>query len=258
MLRVHDNFGYSVFSNSIGEGWIDSFGAVLSHGDTTFDEGRKRLSLQSFRIKVTSQDFKNDKNIEAYGNKENVQKILDLTFEEPKMVDLDVNPSFGPGAKSYHTRLKEGRMLEFVIKRLSTIPESKKAVIVFPTYEDFDAVLQNPWNDYLPCIVSVQFRMVPNGGSGRYKLNTIFFARSLDIFQKGLGNMVAIAKMSEIVAEEIQKETGREITLGFLEGFITDVHLYEETFEDARNLLDKINHDKTNADKMHQGVTQEV
>src|SRR5690606_1979276 len=150
---------------------------------------------------------------------------LALTFEEPKMVDIDVNPSFGPGAKSYYTRIKEGKMLEFASKRLSTIPESKKAVIVFPTYEDYDAVLKNPWNDYLPCIVAVQFRMVPPGGSGRYHRNTIFFAGSLDICQKGLGNFVAIARMSDSVAKEVSKNTGREITLGAMEGFITDVHL---------------------------------
>lgn len=240
MLHNHENFGLSVFEQSIGKSWLESLQAVLENGDTTFDEGRKRLSLQSFRIKAATQDVANDKEIAKYGNKKNIDAVLALTFEEPKMVDIDVNPSFGPGAKSYHTRIKEGRMLEFASKRLSTIPESKKAVIVFPTYEDYEAVLKNPWNDYLPCIVAVQFRMVPNGGSGRYKLNTVFFARSLDIFQKGLGNLVAIARMSEMVAKDVSAATGREITLGALEGFITDVHLYEETFDDAQALIEKL------------------
>lgn len=239
MLYNHTNFGYSVHNTTVGAGWLEAVEAVLEHGETTFDEGRKRLSLQSFRIKSESQDTKSDKEIEAYGDKENIAKVVALNFEQPKMVDIDVNPSFGPGAKSYYTRIKEGRMLEFAIKRLSTIPESKKAVIVFPTYEDYEAVLTNPWNDYLPCIVSVQFRMIPNGGSGKYKLNTIFNARSLDVFQKGLGNLVAITMMSEMVAKGITENTGREISLGFVEGLITDVHLYEETFEAAKELVKK-------------------
>lgn len=242
MSHTHDQFGFSVYNQSIGRSWIESLDVLLNNGEITFDEGRKRLSLQSFRIKSEGQET-NDSLIEAYGNKENIRKVLALTFDEPSMVDIDVNPSFAPGAKSYAARIQEGRMLEFVVSRLSTIPESKKAVIVFPTYEDYKAVLENPWNDYLPCIVSVQFRMVPNGGSGRYKLNTIFNARSLDIFQKGLGNLVAIAKMSEFVAAEIQKKTGRGISLGFVEGLVTDIHLYDETFEAARELVTKAKYD---------------
>lgn len=239
MLHNQKNFGFAVHNKTIGKSWLETVDAVTQHGEITFDEGRKRLSLQSFRIKADSQNVASDEDIKLYGDKKSIDAILELTFQEPKMVDIDVNPSFGAGAKSYHARITEGRMLEFAAKRLSTIPESKKAVIVFPTYEDYSAVLQNPWNDYLPCIVAVQFRMVPNGGSGRYKLNTIFFARSLDIFQKGLGNLVAMTKMSEIVAEDIQKSTGRQIELGFIEGFITDVHIYEENFEQAKKLLAK-------------------
>jgi thymidylate synthase len=240
MIYDQKHFGYSIYEKSIGKAWLDVIKAVMDNGDTTFDEGRKRLSLQSLRIKAEKQDVVGDLDIKNYGNKTNIDAVMALTFEQPKMVDIDVNPSFGPGAKSYYTRLQEGKMLEFVTKRLSTIPESKKAVIVFPTYEDYEAVLKNPWNDYLPCMVAVQFRMVPNGGSGRYKLNTIFFARSLDIFQKGLGNLVALSKMNEIVAKDISKETGRTITPGFIEGLITDVHLYEETFDDAKKLMSKV------------------
>lgn len=240
MVYNQSHFGLAAYNQTIGKVWVDAFESVLKKGETTFDEGRKRLCLQSFRIKAETQDVASDDYITSYGNQENIAAILKLTFEEPKMVDIDVNPSFGPGAKSYYTRIQEGRMLEYVTKRLSKIPESKKGIIIFPTYEDFEAVLNNPWNDYLPCIVSVQFRMVPNGGSGRYKLNTIFFARSLDIFQKGLGNLVAIAKMAEIVAKGVSEATGREVSRGFLEGFITDVHLYEENFAEAKALLKKV------------------
>lgn len=240
MLYNQGNFGFAVGNKTIGKSWLESVEAVMAHGEITFDEGRRRLCLQSFRIKCDSQDVVDDKDIKKYGDKKSIKAILDLTFKEPKMVDIDVNPSFGVGAKSYYARLQEGKMLEFAAKRLGTIPESKKAVIVFPTYEDYAAVLKNPWNDYLPCIVAVQFRMVPNGGSGRYKLNTIFFARSLDIFQKGLGNLVAMARMSEIVAKDISETTGRAIEPGFIEGLVTDIHIYEENFDQARALLSQI------------------
>lgn len=237
MIINQKGFGYSVLNGSIGSSWMDSVDSVLQNGVTSFDEGRMRLCLQSFRIKINTHDYTDDGLILKYGNQKNIQNIFDLTFKLPVMTDIDVNPSFDDGAKSYHARIKEGKMLEFASKRLITIPESKKAVIVFPTYEDYTAVLENPWNDYLPCIVSVQFRMVPNGGSGSYKLNTIFYARSMDIYQKGLGNIIAIARMSEIVADNIRKETGRNIVLGFIEGFVTDIHIYNESVDEAKKMI---------------------
>jgi len=237
MIINQEGFGYSVLADRIGHAWLDSVDSVLQKGLTSFDEGRMRLCLQSFRIKINTHNYAEDSIILKYGNQKNIQSIINLTFKDLVMTDIDVNPSFGDGAKSYCARINEGRMLEFAAKRLSVIPESKKAVIVFPTYEDYASVLESPWNDYLPCIVSVQFRMVPNGGSGSYKLNTIFYARSMDIYQKGLGNIIAIAHMSEIVADSIKKETGRNIVLGFIEGFVADVHIYSESVEGAKKTV---------------------
>ena len=180
-------FGCNIAGESAGSLWIDLVKAVTEHGDVTFDEGRKRLSVQNVRLH-SEKTNETDDFIDKYANKKNIQEILKLTFEEPVMHDIDVNPSFGDGAKSYYQRLLDTRAIEFVVNRLSLIPESKKAVVVFPNKDDYEAVLNNPWNDYLPCIVAVQFRMVPNGGSGRYKLNTVFFARSIDAYQKSIGN----------------------------------------------------------------------
>lgn len=229
-------FGCNIAGESAGSLWIDLVKAVTEHGDVTFDEGRKRLSVQNVRLH-SEKTNETDDFIDKYANKKNIQEILKLTFEEPVMHDIDVNPSFGDGAKSYYQRLLDTRAIEFVVNRLSLIPESKKAVVVFPNKDDYEAVLNNPWNDYLPCIVAVQFRMVPIGGSGRYKLNTVFFARSIDAYQKSIGNLVAIAHMAEMVRGQITEKTGREISLGALDGFITDAHIYEENFDEARKML---------------------
>lgn len=237
-MIIRDDFGCNVLGDSVGTLWLDLVSAIVEYGETTFDEGRKRLSLQNVRVK-SRRINESDEIIDKYASKENIADILKLTFEEPVMYDIDVNPSFSTGAKSYYQRLEESRAIDFVVDRLSLIPESKKAVVVFPNKDDYASVLKNPWNDYLPCIVAVQFRMVPNGGSGRYKLNTVFFARSIDAYQKSIGNLVALAHMSEIVRDKITAKTGREIALGELDGFVTDAHIYEENFDDARSLTEK-------------------
>ncbi len=235
-MKVYlDNFGYQVHGETIGEMWLSLVDAVISHGTHSLDEDRDRIALQNIRVRSSQQNF-DDPIIAKYGKKENVDAIINLTFQEAKMTDIDIKPSFSPGAKSYFQRIVEGRMVEFVIKRLSMIPESKKAVIVFPTYEDYEAVLKTPKDDYLPCIVSIQFRLMPVE-NGAYVLDTTFYARSLDIFQKGYGNFVAITLLSKNIAQEISKNLGVPVTLGFLDGLIADAHVYGELTTKAEETL---------------------
>src|SRR5260221_821205 len=234
MYKYLDNFGYQVYGESNGEMWLSLVEAVLENGENCLDEGRKRIALPNIRVKSSIQNI-DDLIINKYGNKDNLQAIIDLTFSEEKMTDIDIIPSFSPGAKSYHQRIKEGRMIEFVVKRLSLIPESKKAVMVFPTYEDYEAVLKTPKDDYLPCIVSIQFRLKKDILQEGFVLDTTFYARSLDIFQKGYGNFIAINMLARKVAKEIGANLKVNVRQGFLDGLIADAHIYGELLEDAKS-----------------------
>ncbi|EQD79313.1 hypothetical protein B1B_00266 [mine drainage metagenome] len=151
------------------------------------------------------------------------------------MYDIDVVKSFNAGRRSYYQRIKEGKLLDFVVKRLKTIPESKKAAIVFPDASDYESVLKNQKYDYLPCLIVVQFRLQPKDKN--YVLNTTFYMRSLDAFQKAPGNFVSIAKMSSIVAKRLKKALRKEISLGFVDGFIADAHIYNETLKEAKDVM---------------------
>ncbi len=51
-------------------------------------------------------------------------------FNTDTMEDIDVVKSFVVAQKSYHRRIKEGRMIEFVIEPTELHLESKKAVVV--------------------------------------------------------------------------------------------------------------------------------
>ncbi|MGB2791030.1 MAG: hypothetical protein WBC29_00560, partial [Candidatus Moraniibacteriota bacterium] len=121
----------------------------------------------------------NDPIIQKYANQESIASMRKLAFEADTMADFDITPSFRTGAKSYKKRLEEGKMIDFVVHRLTRIPESKKAVMVFPTYEDYENVKNSPFNDYLPCIVSLQFRL-HKVKENEYTMNTHFFMRSQD------------------------------------------------------------------------------
>lgn len=234
--KTKDEFGPQIFARTIGEMWGALVKEVLDSGHKCYDEGRDRIAINNVRVKSATQNYP-DPLIDGYSNYYQVQTMLDLVFEKDEMLDVDVLPSFSPGAKSYCRRIKEGRMVEFVIERLSRIPESKKAVIVFPTYEDYAAVLENHEDDYLPCIVSIQFRLLPSDDG--YVMHTTFYSRSMDPWQKGHGNILAIAMLSDQIRKEVGSRIDKPIELGPLDGLICDAHIYIEKYEEARARMSK-------------------
>lgn len=236
MYENHPEFGFHVYANSLGEMWINTLKLVCEKGLPSFDEGRERFAISNLRCKSFTQTLP-DEIINKYSNVDNLRSIIDFNFKNDEIFDIDINPSFTISAKSYHKRIKDGKMLEFVIERLSTIPESKKAVIVFPTYEDYDAIIRNQQNDYLPCIVAVHFRLHPIDSS--YILNTTFFARSMDIFQKGHGNFVTLSMLTNHVALKLNERLNKTIDIGYLDGIISDIHVYSDTITNARKVISR-------------------
>ncbi|MGE4251903.1 MAG: thymidylate synthase [Parvibaculaceae bacterium] len=225
-----EKFGYQIYGKTIGEMWIALVETVLSHGEKCFDEGRERLAVPNLRVKSSAQNFP-DKIIEKHANGAQLKAMIDFMFDRDVIEDVDVVKSFRAGAKSYSQRIKDGQMVDFVIERLSLIPESKKAVIVFPTYDDYAAVRRNHRDDYLPCIVSIQFRLKPQADG--YILNTTFYSRSMDTWQKGHGNFLSIAMLSHHIAQEISARLHKKIAIGSLDGMIADGHIYQEKYEEA-------------------------
>jgi len=229
-------FGYNIYGETIGSIWLSLVEAVVKNGISTEDEDRKRLSLQNIRVKSATQQFP-DSLLEKYGNKKNIQEIINLTFNQEVMHDFDVVPSFSPGSKSYYARLKDWEMLDFVVARLAEIPESKKAIMSFIRQEDYQRVMEKPKDDYLPCITTVQFRLIKINSEKGYHMNTLFNARSIDAYQKAGGNFAAISLLSKEVSERLTEKLKTNVWPGPLDGFLTDAHIYNESIEEAKETI---------------------
>ncbi len=233
MITKIQNVGFAVYGETIGELWLDMVETVLKNGVYELDENRGRFAVKNLRFSAGSTNPK-DSLIEKYGDKKKIEAMKKIFFESDVMEDFDITPSFRVGAKSYKKRMEEGKLQEFVIKRLSKIPESKKAVMVFPTYEDYTSVLNSPWNDYLPCITALQFRISKR--NEKNFLDLTLFMRSWDCFQKGAGDLTVICLLAEKIKFELEKNLDITIDYGRLDGLVTDVHIYENTFENAQNV----------------------
>jgi thymidylate synthase len=236
MINKIENVGYIVHGSTIGELWMDLVEVVLKNGTFELDENRGRFAVKNLRFSSDT-TLVDDKIIAQYGDDSKINAMKKVVFESDVMVDFDITPSFRNGAKSYKKRLEEGQHVDFVVKRLSKIPESKKAVMIFPTYEDYDAVINSPWNDYLPCIVALQFRLEKK--EDYYLLNLTLFMRSWDGFQKGAGDLTVICMISDIVRKKLEEKIKSPIHPGRLDGLVTDIHIYENTYENAQKTMFK-------------------
>ncbi len=235
-------FGYNIYGETIGSVWLSLIEAIDKNGVLTEDEGRKRLSLQNIRIKSATQSFP-DALMRKYGNQKNIDEIIHLTFSKDIMHDFDVVPSFSPGSKSYYARIKEWEMVDFVVARLAEIPESKKAVMSFIRQEDYQRVLEKPKDDYLPCITTVQFRLIKFNDEKRgYHMNTLFNARSIDAYQKAGGNFAAISLLSKEVAGQLTEKLKTQVWVGPLDGFLTDAHIYQESIGGTKETIKLYKH----------------
>lgn len=233
MITKVENVGYSVYGETLGELWLDMVETILKNGQFELDENRGRFAVRNLRFAAGIAN-PNDKLIEKYGDKAKIDAMKTVVFDSDTMKDFDITPSFRNGAKSYKKRLEDGKMMEFVIERLAKIPESKKAVMVFPTYEDYIAVLNSPWNDYLPCITALQFRV--NQRLGKNYLDLTLFMRSWDGFQKGAGDLTVVSMLGNKIREALEKKLSMKIETGRLDGLVTDVHIYENTYEAAQSV----------------------
>lgn len=234
MIERINNVGYAIYGKTLGETWLQMVETVLKNGTFELDENRGRFAVRNLRFSSETTQVE-DKLIEKYGDKSKIDAMINVVFNSDTMVDFDITPSFRNGAKSYKKRLEEGKMIDFVVNRLAKIPESKKAVMVFPTYEDYEAVTNSPWNDYLPCIVALQFRVAKRRGN--VYLDLTLFMRSWDGFQKGAGDMVVVSMVGDIVRKQLEEKLNVKITPGRLDGMVTDVHIYENTYENAQQVV---------------------
>ncbi len=230
-----EGVGYVVHGNTIGQTWLGMVETVLKNGKFELDENRGRFAVRNLRFSSATTHADDDL-IRRFGDQSKIDAMKRVVFESDEMVDFDITPSFRNGAKSYKKRLEEGKLIDFVVNRLGKIPESKKAVMVFPTYEDYEAVTSSPWNDYLPCIVALQFR-VTHDNKHEPHLNLTLFMRSWDTFQKGAGDLTVISMLADVVRKQLEERLETTIKPGRLDGLVTDVHIYENTYQQAQDVM---------------------
>ena len=61
--------------------------------------------------------------------------------------------------------------------------------------------------------------------------------RSCEGFQKGAGDMIVTSMLGDIVRKQLEQKLNIKIEPGRLDGLVTDVHIYENTYEKAQQVV---------------------
>jgi thymidylate synthase len=159
-------------------------------------------------------------------SKPNSSDFLAMSFGKPEMINAMVKnfntnePQFG-FKFSYGARIFSGENsggFEDVARLLRRKPEAKSASISLLRSGDFQG-------SHVPCITTIDFKLRDN------KLHIYYFARSQDIFKKNYADNIAILKVGERLATELNVE------IGTITGMIASAHIYEADFHAANQLL---------------------
>jgi hypothetical protein len=226
------NYPFLVEARTIGQAWLEVIRTILEDGWDWFDEGRALKEVIGLRV-VVQEPSEHDEIIGKYGVRGHVEEFERAFFTPTLWLrDVDVRKNFEPWqALTYWPRLHALGIdqVEKVIERLSSVPESKRAVIsvLLPSLD---------WNmDYMPCIDIMHFMLRP--GKESLALHQFVYARGLDFGQKAYANMVVLARLQREIREAIEQRRGEPIELGTLDMFVGSAHIYEECYESMQRIL---------------------
>jgi len=206
-------------TETLGECWMQVSKEILEHGQKAKYDGAPILDLTRLTT-VTEKPDPEDAFIKIHGDPEWLNWMHENFFVQKEVKELG-------NAASYASRLfnfaGSGRdQIQWVADRLKTDPASRSATIsTFQPLTD---------TSYIPCISLLDF-WIPDG---EQNLELIVYAHSLDFGKKAYGNLVELALLQEMVAQQVDLAMGRLII------HVKTAHIYEPEWEFMRNLVSSV------------------
>jgi thymidylate synthase len=191
-----------VESPTLGEAWLDVSRAILADGTAAIWGPLPTVELARLTL-VVAQPDPADPLIAESGDPQWLEWMHANFFDPADVVELD-------HARSYAVRLfdYEGRdQIGWVVERLRADPSARDAAITtFMPLTD---------TSYVPCVSLLDF-WLPEGG-----VELVVYAHSLDFGKKAYGNLVELARLQRLVAEELGAPVGRLVV------HVKSAHVYE-------------------------------
>lgn len=197
-------------ADTLGKAWLKSLELAMIQGENIFDEERKLKEIRNLYITIEDVS-ENDKILQHYADKRRI-KLMKEKYATCGLVG-DYKIDYG----SYIYNNNGINQVEWLENRIRKKPETKSATIT----------LHRPGEDMLACLSLLDFKLRKD------KLNMTVVYRSQNIFSSQPGNLIALKRIQEDLANDLNVEIGN------IELVVISAHVYEEDYDSAINILSK-------------------
>lgn len=204
-------------TESLGQCWLKVSKLILNEGLPSRYDGMTTREIAHLALTVETPDPQ-DALIRRSGDPVWLAWMHDNFFTQKRVEELG-------NAESYAIRLfnysDQGRdQIQWVVERLRQNPDTRSATIttLMPLID----------TSYIPCISLLDF-WIPRGA-----VELVVYAHSLDFGKKAYGNLIELASVQAMVAQQLGRAVGKLIIQ------VKSAHIYEPEWEFMRQLSAKV------------------
>ncbi len=208
MLQPSD--GNFVYSETIGECWLNCIQKVIDNGKVHHDEDVDIYEVLGLTVEIFN-PLCHDEIIFQFGD----ETVISRTLEKfSKGIEMSDRP-FTYGARIFDNGGVD--QFEWLVNRLQSKREAKSAT--------FCLLIPGSQSPNLPCLTTVDAKIRDE------KLELQFFFRSQNIFGRQYANLLALAKLQADIA------TRCSVAAGGIRGYIASAHIYAFDLAEAQRIV---------------------
>ena len=201
-------------TQSLGQGWLQVSKAILETGHPAQYDGAPITELAHCTM-VVEQPDPHDPLIQRCGDPAWLTWMHDNFFVQKLVSELGHAPSYAVRLFNYAYQGLD--QIQGVVQRLTANPEVRSAALTtFMPLSD---------TSYIPCISLLDFWIPAE------RLELVVYAHSLDFGKKAYGNLIELATLQQVVADQLQRPMGQLVV------HAKSVHIYAPECEPMRRLI---------------------
>ncbi len=224
--------GFYIHETSVFRAWIKILDSILRFGCLKFSEYEEpQKEVLNFMVTINGnlENYEIEKEFLKYFSEKDFKNHISqvLNPEKPESVEYTY------GERIFKHRFGKNQ-LEYLVKKLSEAPYSRRALIVSWDHE-IDQKTKNP-----PCIIAIQGIITDNYYSH------IAIIRSNDMYAAWPLNIVGQIELGKKIVREINQRDNTNYSLANVTTISISAHIYEHDWEKAKRVV-RENFDKIKA-----------
>lgn len=207
---------FVIEAGSLGECWLQISHLILDQGQPSHYDGALTLEIANLTMIAETSDPK-DAMILENGDPAWLEWMHENFFVQKPVAELGNAPSYAIRLFNYAYQGRD--QIQWVVDRLKANKEARSATIT--------TFLPLTDTSYIACISMLDFWIPAEA------VELVVYAHSLDFGKKAYGNLIELASLQTMVAQQLGRPVGKLII------HVKSAHIYEPEWEYMRGLCEK-------------------